>query len=279
MTVAVAQSVRVDNTNSGLDNINVNVTTSVTDELLIFWTVHNITGWTSSTLTCTSAPGASPTISQIGTTVDDTGGAQGYRLYWCLAPSAGAYTFNWATTDTGAHWLDLEAFRIQGHDTASPIAAFGNGTAAGQYQHNPATTTDAVTSGTAQTPSGYNALVLGFSCDSQCGLTPAAGTGFTSIDAGFGFFGFGAGGRSASKYITSGNAQALFTVSGTCDVTTLMVAIKEAGAAAADNRGKSPTRQLLDGSLPHLRMSPRSHHESQRLLRAQKRAYGFAATP
>jgi hypothetical protein len=90
-------------------------------------------------------------------------------------------------------------------------------------------------------------------------------------------------GALAKRLVSSTGAyQSSFTSSGagTSAAITYLHAIKSAAAAATSNGGKDPTRQLFDGTLPHLRMLPRGEQGAQQFLRAQqqrrRRAYGFA---
>lgn len=275
MSASLGTRYGANNTSQNASSITVSPTISASDSILL---ITNLSRDDTFTLSCTSFPGSSPTIDQIGSYyTGDNVGNQTYGLFVAVNPGAGAYTFQWAGTPVGNSWPDIDAYPLIGCETSS----FANLVVASgphNFQNNPATTTDLVTSGTAQTPSSTPCLVVGVSVDSNAGNTPAAGTGFTSNGTGLGFFGFGAGGRVASKRITSGTAQALFTSTGSgALLATMMVAFKEAAAAPTDNRGKDPTRMLNEGLLPHFRMSPRSERRAQQYLRAQKRAYGFLA--
>lgn len=227
--IAASDLVNTSNTDSGLDTITHTVTMAAGQGLVVF-AVHSDNGFTSSSLTCTSQPGgsASPTITSGGADINDPVGLQGYEVFWITGfDTAGSYTFSYSVVDTGAHWLDVSSVKVVGHvDSPSAIVGY-----AGQAQHNPAAG-DTVDSGAPITPTGYPCLMVALSCDSQCSLTPSARDGtWSDHGSGFGFFGFGAGGRIISKRITSGDAQALFSVSAaTGDVATVMLVLKEAGS-------------------------------------------------
>ncbi len=192
---------------------------------------------------CITSPGAAPSVVKIGTDVTDIAGSEKYTHFYALITVSGSYTFRWSTgAPVGNTWPDLAAIPITGGATASILVANGPG----QYQPTPSTATDALTSGTAQTPTGYPALVIGFSCDSFCSMTPAPGTGFSDLGAGLGFFGFGAGGRLMAKVITTGTAQVLATATGSgAHVTTMMAAFVEASAGGGVTQlDNLPPKQL-----------------------------------
>jgi hypothetical protein len=88
------------------------------------------------------------------------------------------------------------------------------------------------------------------------------------------------GGGGAWRIAAAGGAQATGWTMSTSGVWTVMNAVfaDSGGAAPAGGPVRGPTQQLLSGALPHLRMSPRSDHDAQQLLRRQRRAYGFAAS-
>lgn len=208
------------NTDPNANDIQVSVTIGAGDTIWI-GAEHNTTGFVSSSLSIISGP-STPTPTQIGTTVNDTGGAQGYEHFYVQNPGAGTYTFQYSSVDVaGARWLDLFAVAVINGELTGILVANGPG----QYQ-NASTTLD---SGTAQNPGAgnYPALVCGFSVDSQVTETPAVASGYTDNGSGFGFFGFGNGGRVESKRITSGTAQAQFTVAAASDIVTMMACFKE----------------------------------------------------
>lgn len=251
--------------------ITINITIGAGDTIYLGG-VHNTTGFTSSSLTCTSFPASAPTITTIGSPVTDTDGAQAYEHWYVQAPGAGAYTFSYSVVDTGDHWLDMFGVPIVGGATSGILVAHGPG----QFQSTPATTTDIVTSGVAQTPSAYPALVVAYSVDSFDNLMPNAGTGFTSVGTGFGNFGSANGGRLISKRITSGTAQGLFTVPATNGhMVTMMAVFQEAVVATPSDNLDTPGQRLMRGNLPHLRMSPRSQREAQQFCGRRSEPMGL----
>lgn len=223
------------NTDPSAANVSQSITVGAGDSIYLIG-VHSTSGYTPpATMVCTAWPGSPagspPTILQIGASVDDSGGGQGYDQFYVVNPGAGTYTFQYASVDSGTHWLDMRVARMLEIATSSPLLAFS-----GRYQNNPSTSADAVNSGTAQTPSPatYPCLMVAVSTDSQAGVTPDAGSGMTSKDVGFANFG-GAGGRLVVKRLTSGDAQALFTspAGATRDITTVMAVFAEAASGGA----------------------------------------------
>jgi hypothetical protein len=89
------------------------------------------------------------------------------------------------------------------------------------------------------------------------------------------------GGAGAYKIVTSAGAQtATHTAPNSFPWACAIVAYAEnsgGGGSTNNDDSASPTRRLLRGDMPHLRMSPQSAHEARRFLRAQKRVYSFAA--
>lgn len=85
------------------------------------------------------------------------------------------------------------------------------------------------------------------------------------------------GGAAASRIAVAGGAQAVtWSCSGAIIWSAVVVVYRDTTASGA-NHGRGSGQQLMRGDLPHLRMSGRSQREAQQFLRAQKRAYGFAA--
>ena len=100
-------------------------------------------------------------------------------------------------------------------------------------QFNVGTGTDAIVSGNATNTA--TATMLSLTCDDSAQFTPVTGTGFTSIST---FWNFGLGGIYARAEYKTGVAVATqgstFTAGGSLtDANTVMVMLKESGAAAA----------------------------------------------
>lgn len=134
-----------------------------------------------------------------------------YTITGTLTGGSGGFTF-----------FNMIALEIIGAaKTGTVIAASGPG----NVQANPGTGTDAITSGTAQTPAQRPCLIVATSQDTSTGVTvPDAGTGFTSVAVWN-----GASMRTIKKRITSGNVQATFTATGagTQTYVTMMMAFAE----------------------------------------------------
>lgn len=75
---------------------------------------------------------------------------------------------------------------------------------------------------------------------------------------------------------TNGGTAGNFTSAGTLQTASTEPTEAASGAGGV---GDINRRNLLQGFLPHLRMSPHSERDAQHLLRAQKRAYGVAVAP
>jgi len=227
------------------------------------------TATSSQTLTLTLTAGAG-TITA-GDTVTDTVSHQQSKSAWMVNPGTGGQTVQASVPGgTTNAYIEINVDEVAGCVTASPVVAHGPG----NYQGGPGTGTDAITSGTAQTPSAYNAFVVGYCLTDDVTATPLAGTGYTSAGTGM-HWELGVDGcRIESKAgVTSGTVQATFTSgtgAGSDNYCTLMIVFQETGSAVS-NIGKDTTRQLLEGFYPHLRMSPtvarralsRSNNESR----------------
>lgn len=177
------------------------------------------------------------------------------------------------TPSANCDFRALTASEIGGAATAS------YGGSAGQVQN--ATGADGVTTGNV-TPTGQPALLvaLSMSTGNFPGSAPAAGTGFTSGGV-FWLFGQGAGteySRLESKRVTSTSpVAATFTQVANVAHTQIVVAVLEPSVAASDVAGGSAGERNLRVNANY-RMSPRSERHAQQFLRAQKRAFSFAAS-
>jgi len=169
--------------------------------------------------------------SEIGSALQDTTNQQEIRAWYKPNLASGSYSVA-ATIGNpvaGQTYAGICAVAVQGV-TTSPLTAYGPGL----KQVGPGTGTDAINSGSSQTPGASTCLVITFCQDTSTGiLVPAAGTGFASAGTGWGFGG-APGMRIASKRITSGNAQGTFTAqSGGGSVTYLTQMFAFAGLGAA----------------------------------------------
>lgn len=146
---------------------------------------------------------------EIGTALIDGVDLQEVRVFCKERPGAGTYniTATIGNPDPGQTYAGICAAPIL-ETNPSMLVADGPG----QLQVAPGAGTDAITSGTAQTPAGYAALVVAFGMNTSTGANaPDAGTGFASVIA---TWDFGLGGNSmrlVKKRITSGDAQGLLT--------------------------------------------------------------------
>jgi hypothetical protein len=85
------------------------------------------------------------------------------------------------------------------------------------------------------------------------------------------------GGAACSRIAAAGGAQAVTWALSTSVIWSASVAVyRETTSSAASDIGESAGRRQLRSNANY-RMSPRSEREAQQFLRAQKRAYGFAA--
>lgn len=207
-------------TDGTLLSVSRTVTVAAGDSILIGVTYAN--GQTGLAVTC---PGKTVTliVAQADATND-----QDFAVYKIENPGAGTYTITLAVTTggggAGQGWLDIAAIPVTGCITST--IEVGN---SANTQASPGTGANAVTSGTAITPSAYPVIAVGFSQVTDSSETPAVGTGWTNVGTGFGFGGGTDGLRIEKKYVTSGTVQATFTsASGTKRNSTIVVALREA---------------------------------------------------
>lgn len=203
-------------------SVPVNVTVVAGESIIIVVTYAN--GPTGLSVTC---PGK--TVSLIATQADVTND-QDLAVYKIENPGAGTYTITLAVSTggggAGQGWLEIAATPVSGCVLSSiDVGSSTNSQAA------PGTGADAVTSGTAITPSAYPVIAVGFGYCSDSSEAPAAGTGWTSAGAGFSFGGGTNGLRIEKRYVTSGTTQATFTTTpGTARFSTILVALRELDA-------------------------------------------------
>jgi len=101
----------------------------------------------------------------------------------------------------------------------------------GQHQDDVGTGTDAVSSGTAA--NAETAFVLGLSINDSGANPPAAGTGFTSFNTGWGFGGSALARMEYKASLAPATTAATFTAgASTDDTNTVMIKMKETAAAA-----------------------------------------------
>lgn len=268
MTIALGTGVFSGNSNFSATTLSLSITGSAGDSLYIICTAD--LHWTQAATYDNG--GGQVAATQIGSVLTDTPNGQTNTHWYVQNPGAATYTVRLnLTSGTGNTFPGLAAWPVTGGATSGLLVANGPN----QNQAAPGTGTDAITSGTAQTPSGYAALVVGFSFDSSAGAnSPAAGTGFTNN--GTGSAGIEPGVRVISKRITSGTAQATFTAQagqGGASYMTMMAAFLESGGGGSVSEGSSSARRNMKTNAVY-RMSPGGIYQPEREV---VRAYSFAA--
>jgi hypothetical protein len=219
MAADLGTPVLAGNTDGNDLSVPVNVTVVAGESIIIVVTYAN--GPTGLSVTC---PGK--TVSLIATQADATND-QDLAVYKIENPGAGTYTITLAVSTggggAGQGWLEIAATPVSGCVLSSiDVGSSTNSQAA------PGSGTDAITSGTAITPSAYPVIAVAFGYCSDSSEAPAAGTGWTSVGAGFSFGGGTNALRIEKRYITSGTAQATFTSTpGTARFSTILVALRE----------------------------------------------------
>jgi hypothetical protein len=158
--------------------------------------------------------------------ISDSTNLQQIRAWWAKVAVAGDHVISMACTNplAGETYCGIAACAVTGAAGTAGITANGPG----QHQFAAGLGTDAVTTGTAQTPGGLPALVVALSFDDSTAINPPTeGTGFASL--GTGWFG---GLRVEAKRITSGTAQGTFTNSANVSTLSQMIAFLEDTAPA-----------------------------------------------
>lgn len=168
-------------------------------------------GWLSTTVTLDSVTGATFTVQDNPSGISSHGRvAQGYAENVTSGNKTITANFSGAVT------AEIHIFEIAGIPTSTSQDDHKF-----NYQLNPGTGTDVVTSTAATVSAG--GIILGASFDPNNASSPSSGTGFTSISA-------GSFGRSEYKLIVTGGTQAVtFTeTEATSDNGTLAMAFKSA---------------------------------------------------
>jgi hypothetical protein len=140
------------------------------DHVLVFCT------WGSGSGSATITDGTH-TYAQVGSTAVDAGNSQSFAIFEVVSATKGSYTLTF-TPPASVAWRDF-GLAILSDVAGSALPIVSN------VQINPATTTDAITSGNITPPSNGPAVLIGwcFGQDGTAGNIYAAGTGFAgSID-------------------------------------------------------------------------------------------------
>jgi len=221
------------------------ITTSVSSWLVIFLTTD---AGASSVAFSSSVSGA------FGAAKDTENDAGDFQDCYAFAKYCGAGTHSITSSGSGISFDTACVVEVANGDSA------GYDQAPGQVQ----TSTTAPSSGNTGTLAAAPALGVAVSfCTSFGGVTPVNGSGFADNGT---ISNAGMTGRVESKRVTATTAFAGDFTSTSGTFTTIMVVIKEAGGGAATtDTGGGPTRDLLTGRLPHLRMAPKGFARRDRI--------------
>lgn len=234
MTIGVGTPQIATNPNGGIGlSISVNLTIGAGEHIHIWGTG---TSSSAAVLSCGVTLGGVPqTVSQIGSTIDDTVNHQ-QNAQWCVVnPGAGTYVVTIAVSAGAFPYVGVGAIAITGAKLTSPVV--GN---AGQFQNGPGAGAGAVTSGAVSPAPPYPCLAIGFTLNNAGAFAAPTAVSGTSIATGWQWELTQQYMRVQSQRLTSGTAQSTFTVTsggGGSQYTTMVAVYEEAGAASTPDAG------------------------------------------